>query len=130
MVGMAPKRPTKIKQSIQKLRGVARDRAMHAEALIENNEYSREAADLVAYVAFPFDDDIEVTKEFSKEIGSLSMDVGALAETSSTGAAVNAAVMALTGFRMAAETHKHAYYMNRYDRALAEAKGTETRFGA
>ena len=102
---------------------------MHAEALIENNDYAREAADLLALVAYPFDDEIEVTKEFSKEIGSISMDVAALAETSTTGAAVNAAVMALTGYRMIAETHKHTYYMNRYDRALSDAKGTEARFG-
>ena len=126
---MPPKRPVKLKQSIQKLRGVARDRAIHAEGLIENHDYAREAAELLALTAYPFDDDVETTREFAKEIGSLSMDVSAFAETSTPGAAVHAAVMALEGFRSVAERHEHKYYFARFDRAISEAAGTEKRFG-
>lgn len=126
---MATKRPAKIKQSIAKLQGVARERAIHAEGLIENNEYSREAADLLAFTIYPLDDDVAVTKEFAKEIGSLSMDVAAFAETSSSGAAVHAAAMALHAFRSVAESHGHDYYFTRFDRAVTEVVGTEARFG-
>ena len=127
---MPPKRPTKLKQSIAKLQGVARERAIYAESLVESNDYSREAADLIAYVLYPLDDDVVTTKEFAKEIGSLSMDVGALVDTATAGAAVNAASMALAGFRIVAESHGNAYYLGRFERAIAEAVGTEARFGA
>ncbi len=126
---MPPKRPVKVKSSIAKLRGVDRDRAMHAEALIVNQEYSREAADLLAFVVYPFDDDIATTQEFAKEIGSLSMDVAAFAETATCGAAVHAAAMAVRAFRGVAEDHEATYYVTRYDRAVIEANGTATRFG-
>jgi hypothetical protein len=127
---MPPKRPAKLKQSIAILRGVARDRAIYAESLVTEREYAREAADLLAYVSYPFDDDVEVSRELSNEIGSMSMDVAALAESSTPGAAVNAAAMALVGYRSAAERHGHAHYLARFDKALLEAAGTEKRFGA
>jgi hypothetical protein len=126
---MPPKRPTKLKQSIAKLQGVTRERAIHAEYLIESKEYSREAADLVAYVLYPLDDDVATTREFSKEIASLSMDVGAFAETATSGAAVHSAAMALHAFRNVADSHRHGYYINRYGRAVSEAIDTEARFG-
>jgi hypothetical protein len=126
---MPPKRPAKIKQSIAKLRGVDRDRAIHAESLIENHEYAREPADLLAYVCYPFDDDVTSTREFAKEIGSISMDVAALAETSTPGAAVNAAAMAVVAFRSVAERHNDTYYLKRFDKLLIDVPGIEARFG-
>lgn len=124
-----PKRPAKLKQSIAKLKGVDRDRAIHAESLIENHDYSREAADLLAFTIYPLDDDQATTKEFAKEIGSLSMDVAAFAETSTPGAAVHAAAMALHAFRSVAEHHENPYYIARYDTAVSHVAGTEARFG-
>ena len=126
---MPPKRPAKLKQSIAKLQGVSRDRAIHAESLIENHQYSREAADLLAFTVYPLDDDQSVTREFAKEIGSLSMDVAAFAETSTPGAAVHAAAMALHAFRSVAEQHNNAYYLARYEAAVVAVAGTEARFG-
>ncbi len=126
---MAPKRPAKLKQSIAKLRGVDRDRAIHAEGLIENHEYARESADLLAYVTYPLDDDVVTTKEFMKEVNSLSMDVSAFAETSTPGAAVHAAAMALHAFRSAAVTHNEAYYVTRLDRLMIDLPSIEARFG-
>lgn len=123
------KRPTKIKQSIAKLSGVERERAMHAEHLIENLDYARESADLLAYVTYPFDDGVVTSKEFAKEIGSLSMDVGAFAETATPGAAVHAAAMAIHAMRGAAETSGETYYLNKLDRILVELPSIERRFG-
>ena len=34
------------------------------------------------------------------------------------------------GFRIVAESHGNAYYLGRFDRAIADAVGTEARFGA
>ena len=126
---MPPKRPAKLKQSIAKMQGVSRDRAIHAEGLIENHQYSREAADLLAFAVYPLDDDQATTREFAKEIGSLSMDVAAFAETSTPGASVHAAAMAMHAYRSVAEQHDNAYYVSRYDAAVAAAAGTEARFG-
>ncbi len=128
-VPVPPKRPAKLKQSIAKLQGVNRDRAIHAESLIENHGYSREAADLLAFTVYPLDDDQATTREFAKEIGSLSMDVAAFAETSTPGAAVHAAAMALHAFRSVAEHHENKYYIARYDAAVSQVAGTEARFG-
>lgn len=126
---MPPKRPTKLKQSIAKLRGVARERAVQAEYLIEDKQYSREAAELLAHVLFPLDDDVATTREFCREIASLSMDVSAFVDTSAPGAAVHAAAMALHAYRSVADTHNNDYYINRFERAAVEAVGTEARFG-
>lgn len=126
---MPPKRPVKLKQSIARLQGVARERAIHAEGLIENHGYSREAADLLAFTVYPLDDDVATTREFAREIGSLSMDVAAFAETSTPGGAVHAAAMALHGFRSVAESHGNEYYLARFDRAVTDVVGTEARFG-
>jgi hypothetical protein len=125
-----PKRPAKLKSAIAKLHGVARERAIHAEDLVVNQDYSREAADLIAYVVYPFDDDVTTSREFAKEIGSLSMDVAALAETATSGAAVNGAVMALVAFRAAAQAHNEAHYIKRFEQAVSDAASTETKFGA
>lgn len=126
---MPPKRPTRIKSSIAKLRGVERDRAMHAEDLVTNRDYGREPADLLAYVTYPLDDDVATSSAFAKEIASLSMDVAAFAESSTPGASVHAAAMALHAFRAAAETHGETYYLARFDRVLADAADVEARFG-
>jgi citrate synthase len=126
---MASKRPAKIKSSIQKMRGVERERALHAEDLIDNHEYARESADLLAFVTYPHDDDVATSKEFVKEINSLSMDVAAFAETSTPGAAVHAAGMALHAFRGVAESHKEEYYVKRLDRLLVDLPSIEARFG-
>lgn len=127
---MPPKRPAKLKTAIAKLHGVARERAIHAEDLVVTQDYAREAADLVAYVVYPFDDDVTTSREFAKEIGSLSMDVAALAETATSGAAVNGAVMALVAFRAAAEAHNEAHYIKRFEQAVSDAASTEAKFGA
>ena len=125
---MPPKRPAKVKQSIAKLRGVDRERAMHAEALV-NDGWGREPADLVAFVVYPLDDDVETSSAFACEIGSLSMDAAAIAESASSGAAVHAAAMAVHAFRSVAESHQHAYYLTRFDRLLVDVPSIEARFG-
>ncbi len=129
-IEVPPKRPVKLKTAIAKLHGVARERALHAEDLVVNQDYAREAADLVAYVVYPFDDDVSTSREFDKEIGSLSMDVAALAETATSGAAVNGAVMALIAFRAAAEAHHETHYIKRFEQAVSDAASTESKFGA
>ncbi len=126
---MSPKRPVKVKSSIAKLRGVDRERALHAEYLIEDHEYARESADLLAYVTFPLDDDVTTGKAFAGDLGSLSMDVAAFAETSTPGAAVHAAVMAVHAFRASAESHGEDYYVRRLDRLLVTLPSIEARFG-
>ena len=126
---MPPKRPAKVKSSIAKLRGVDRERAMHAEYLIEDHEYARESADLLAYVTFPLDDDVAAGKAFAADVGSLSMDVAAFAETSTPGAAVHAAVMAVHAFRASAESHGEDYYVRKLDRLLVTLPSIEARFG-
>jgi hypothetical protein len=78
---------------------------------------------------YPLDDDQPTSREFAKEIGSLSMDVAAFAETSTPGAAVHAAAMALHAFRSVAEQHNESYYVARYDAAVSAVAGTEARFG-
>ncbi len=126
---MPPKRPAKVKQSIAKLRGVDRDRAMHAEDLVSNQGWGREPADLVAFVVYPLDDDVATTPAFANEIGSLSMDAAAFAETATSGAAVHAAAMAMHAFRSVAESHQQAYYLARFDRLLIDVPSIEGRFG-
>jgi hypothetical protein len=123
------KRPAKLKQSIAKLSGVERERAIHAEDLIDKHDYARESADLLAFVVYPMDDGVSTTKEFAKEVASLSMDVGAFAETSTPGAAVHAAAMALHAIRGAAETHGETYYVTKLDRMLVDLPSIEKRFG-
>jgi class 3 adenylate cyclase len=127
---MASKRPIKVKASIQKMRGVERDRAMHAEELIINKEYARESADLLAYVTFPLDDDVTTTKEFAKEVNTLSMDVSAFAETSSSEEAVDLAAGAVLAFRNAAAQHNEAHYIRKLDLLLAEVPSIQKRFGS
>jgi DNA-binding transcriptional regulator PaaX len=126
---MPPKRPAKVKSSIAKLRGVDRERALHAEYLIAEREYARESADLLAYVTFPLDDDVAAGKAFAADIGSLSMDVAAFAESSTPGAAVHAAVMAVHAFRDSAESHREDYYVRKLDRLLVTLPSIEARFG-
>jgi hypothetical protein len=126
---MPPKRPAKVKSSIAKLRGVDRERALHAEYLIEDHEYARESADLLAYVSFPLDDDVPAGKAFAADLASLSMDVAAFAESSTPGAAVHAAVMAVHAFRASAESHGEDYYVRKLDRLLVTLPSIEARFG-
>jgi hypothetical protein len=126
---MATKRPAKLKSSIAKLSGVERERAIHAEDLIDNHEYARESADLLAFVTYPLDDGIPTTREFAKEVASLSMDVAAFAETSTPGASVHAAAMALHAFRAAAESHNESHYVLKLDRILVDLPSIEARFG-
>lgn len=126
---MPPKRPVKVKSAIAKLRGVDRERAIHAEALIENHEYARESADLLAYVTYPLDDDVAVGRPFASDIRSLSMDVAAFAETATPGAAVHAAAMAVHAFRSSADTHGEAHYILKLDRMIVGLASIEARFG-
>jgi hypothetical protein len=126
---MASKRPAKLKQSIAKLNGVARERAIHAEDLIDNHEYARESADLLAFVLYPLDDEVTCSREYSNDVASLSMDVGAFAETSTPGAAVHAAALALHAMRASAETNNEAHYILKLDRMLVELPSIEARFG-
>ncbi len=126
---MVAKRPAKLKSSIAKLNGVERERAIHAEDLITNHEYARESADLLAYIAYPLDDGVNTTPAFAKEVASLSMDVCAFAETSTPGAAVNSAAMALHAFKLAADTHNEAHYVLKFDRMLVDIRSIEARFG-
>jgi hypothetical protein len=126
---MPPKRPTRLKFSIAKLRGVERERAAHVEELVSERDYGREPAQLVAYVSFPLDDDVSTSAAFAAEIASLSMDVAAFAESAGPGASVHAAVMALHAYRAAAEAHGESAYLDRFDRAIADAALVEQRFG-
>jgi hypothetical protein len=127
---MASKRPVKLKASIAKLSGVVRDRAIHAEDLINNKGYARESADLLAFVTFPLDDDVTTSKEYAKEVNSLSMDVSAFAETSTSEEAVDLAAGAILAFRTAAATHNEAHYLKRLDQWLVEVPSIKKRFGS
>ncbi len=127
---MASKRPVKLKASIAKLSGVTRDRAIHAEDLINNKGYARESADLLAFVTFPLDDDVTTTKEYAKEVNSLSMDVSAFAETSTSEEAVDLAAGAIMAFRTAAVTHNEAHYIKRLDQWLVDVPSIKKRFGS
>jgi hypothetical protein len=126
---MPPKRPAKLKQSIAKLSGVDRERAVYAQSLMEHQEYARESADLLAFVVFPLDDGISHTREFGQEVGSLSMDVAAFAETSTPGAAVHAAAMAVHAMHAAAVTHNESHYVRRLDVLKIDLPSIEARFG-
>jgi hypothetical protein len=123
------KRPAKLKSSIAKLNGVERERAIHAEDLIDNHEYARESADLLAFLCYPLDDGVTTSREFANEVASLSMDVAAFAETSTPGASVHAAAMALHAFRAAAEAHHESHYVLKLDRMLIDLPSIEARFG-
>jgi hypothetical protein len=123
-----PKRPLKVKQSVAKLRGVDRDRALHAAALVEDG-WGREPADLVAFVNYPLDDEVSTSSAFANEIGSLSMDAAAFAQDATPGAAVHAAAMAVQAFFDAAQSHDETYYVNRYQAALIDAPNVAARFG-
>ncbi len=126
---MASKRPAKLKSSIAKLNGVERDRAIHADDLITNHEYARESADLLAFLAYPLDDGVTTSREFANEVASLSMDVCAFAETSTPGAAVHAAAMAIHAMKLSADSHNEAHYIKRLDRMLVDLPSIEARFG-
>ena len=122
-------RPQKMKTSIAKLRGVERDRAVLASTLVSDRDYAVEAADLVALAVFPFEDDLNASAPFRKEIGSVAMDIAAVAETSAQGAAVNAAAMAFHAYRGIAEEHRETAYLTRFDQTIVGLARLEERFG-
>ena len=126
---MTKGRPTRMKSSIAKLRGVARERAVFAASLVDARDYGAEAADLVASAAYVLEDDIVTSAAFAKEIGSVSMDFSALVETSSPGVAVNGAAMAFHAYRSIAEAHDQKDYLRRFDEVIVGLPALERRFG-
>ena len=126
---MASKARPKMKQSVAKLRGVARERAVFTSELVGRN-YAPEAAEFVALAVYPLEDDIETTAALNKEINSVAMDVSALVETANTGAAVNAAAMAFHAYRALAVEHDNAAYIARFDETIVGMARLEERFGA
>jgi hypothetical protein len=126
---MPAKRPAKIKTAIAKMRGVERDRALFSQDLADNRDYSSEAADLLAFAVYPFDDDIPCGAAFAKEMGSLAMDIGAMAETAEQGAAVHGAALAVRAYRGVAEEHGEKHYIAKFDRELAGLERLVARFG-
>ena len=126
---MTKGRPTRMKSSIAKLRGVARERAVLAASLVDERDYGAEAADLVASAAYVLEDDIVTSAAFAKEIGSVAMDYSALVETSSPGVAVNGAAMAFHAYRSIAEAHDQKDYLRRFDEVIVGLPALERRFG-
>ena len=127
---MTKGRPTRMKSSIAKLRGVARERAVFAASLVDERDYGAEAAaDLVASAAYVLEDDIVTSAAFAKEIGSVAMDFSALVETSSPGVAVNGAAMAFHAYRSIAEAHDQKDYLRRFDEVIVGLPALERRFG-
>lgn len=126
---MPPKHRAKITTAIAKLRGADRERALFAQELVEHRDYAPDAAGLVAGAVFPFDDDIACGQQFTKEMGSLAMDVAAMAETAEQGAAVHGAALAIRAYRGVAAEHDERAYLAKFDRELAGLERLVARFG-
>ena len=118
-----------MKTSIAKLRGVERDRAVLASTLASERDFAPEAADLVAIAVFPLEDDLTASAPFRKEIGSVAMDIAALAETSAQGAAVSASAMAFHAYRAIAVEHHEAEYVTKFEQTIVGLARLEERFG-